>query len=216
MKRTLVTILLLVLASICWGSAFAQVAQPFVAGGLNLNGGGMVAVGGAAVGGIGLSLSHLYLDPEVGYVTGGKSNDNDNTSSAGHTRYAKADGLVKIRSWYVGTGCEWQKLYTPDYNKSSVHPRLTIGRDFHEGYVDRVFISYVQRGTDLSNGVNGLEAQGYWFFPHHLFLRMTLNVDIGHETIIPVSQGGSVQSVASELSQKITSSSFAAVMGWRF
>jgi hypothetical protein len=210
--KTLSSIVVFLVLSL---SAMAQV-QPFVAGGGVLNGGGYVANGGALVTGVHFSGEHFLVDPEGGYETGGKNDDNDNTSSSGHTRYLKGDALVRFGKYYVGSGASWSKLYTPDYTKGSVHPRFTVGRDFNK-YFDRVLVSYVQTGTDTSNGLQGIDAQAYWFFgSKHIFLRMDLNADFGHETVIPVSQGGSPQSVTAEKAQKIVSSSFQTVFGFRF
>lgn len=194
----------------------AQV-HPFVAGGVEFNGAGQTDVTGVAVAGVQFTPKHFYIDPEAQYINGGKTNDNDNTSSAGHTRYLKTNALVKIGKYYVGPGVSYAKLYTPDYIKSSVHPRFTVGRDFESGYVDRLLISYVNKGTDTANGMQGFDAQAYWFFgTKHVFLRMDLQSSFGHATVIPVSKGGSTQSVANELATRVISTQFQTVFGVRF
>src|SRR5271155_1942261 len=189
MKTLRILIMLLV-------ASFAQAQfHPFVAGGVQFNGAGQTSVTSAAVGGIQFTPKYFYLDPEAQYITGGKTNDNDNTSSAGHTRYLKSNALVHIGKYYFGPGVSYAKLYTPDYTKGSVHPRFTVGRDFESSYVDRLLISYVNKGTDTANGMQGFDVQAYWFFgTKHIFLRADLQSSFGHATVIPVSKGGSAQS----------------------
>ena len=180
--------------------------QPFVAGGLELNGSGYTPAGAAGVSGIFLDSKYLLLDPEVGYYTGGKNDDNANTSAAGHTRYMKGDVLIKIGEWYVGPGCSWSKLYTPAYDKSSVHPRFAFGRQWpNDGY--RLTVEYVQRGTDKANGIHGFDVVGYKFFGRYAFLRMDLGGYWGHNTTPP--SGPTAPGV-------VLTSEFQTVVGFRF
>ena len=104
-----------------------------------------------------------------------------------------------------------------------MHPRFTVGKNFENNdsaldrYVDRLLLSYVQAGTDKANGVQGFEGEAYWFFgTKHFMLRMLAGAYWAHGTVIPVSQGGSLQSVALEESQHITTGQFQAMLGWRF
>ena len=190
--------------------------QIVVETGAILNGSGMTAAGGVAQSGIYWDASHALLISEASYSTGGKTDDNDNTSSAGHTRGLIGDALAKKGPWLFGVGASWSKLYTPDYDKSTVHPRADVGRDFHSGYVDRVLMSYVQSGTDHYNGMQGFEARAYWFIGAHAFAKMMAGGYFGHSTVIPISQGGSAQSVASELASKVSTSQATLTFGWRF
>lgn len=213
MKKILLIALALMLSSVCWG----QAPRPFVAGGGILLGSGYVPAGVMAVGGVNFDAKNFHLNPEVAYETGGKDEDNANTSSSGHTRYAKSDVLFRVGKWFIGPGASWSKLYTPAYDKSSVHPRITAEKDFDGVYFDKMLFSYVQRGTDVQNGINGIETQAYWFFGQkHFFLRMDLGAYWGHATVVPVSAGNSPQTVSQELSEKLTSGTFQTVVGWRF
>jgi hypothetical protein len=194
---------------------FGQIPQLYVAGGLNINGGGYASFGATTVGGVFYDTRYFLFDPEAGYATGGKSNDADNTSSEGHTRSLKGDFLVKVHGWYVGPGYSWSKLYTPAYDKSATHPRITVARDF-PAYVNRVLITYMPAGSDKANGTQTINAQFYWFFGKHLFYRMDFGPYWAHDTVIPVSQGGSPSSVAYEKSHHVVSAAGQFALGWRF
>ncbi len=218
--KTLLGWVLVVVIVLCLNAAFSfawgQTVQPFVAGGASLLGGGMTSVGAVGAGGVWFNTHRLLLDPEFGYITGGKANDAVNTSSAGHTRYASTDALLKFKRLYIGPGASWGKLYTPAYTKSSWHPTVTGGFNCSCGYFDDLFVSYVTAGSDHANGMKGLDTQVYWYGGKHLFLRADIGTYWGHETVIPIAEGGSAQSVASEYAQRITSSEFTTLMGWRF
>ena len=216
MEWAILTLIILLMLIAAGTRCNGQAVQPFLAGGGSLLGGGMTATGAVGSGGLWINTHHLLLDPEVGYVTGGKANDADNTKSSGHTRYAQSDALFQVGRFYIGTGASWAKLYTPDYSKASWHPEVTAGTSFKSGYVNDVFVSYVLAGSDHANGMHGLSTQLYWYFGKHLFAREEIAGYWGHETVIPVSEGGSAQSVASEYAQHIVSSEFTALMGWRF
>jgi hypothetical protein len=212
MKKLLMTVALL------FGSLLAtgQTIQPFVAGGGQLNGAGYSTVGAVAAGGFIVDSKHLFLSPEVGYTTGGKADDADNTSSSGHTRYFNAFALAKVGRFGFGPGFAWSKLYTPDYDKSGWHPKAAFSYDFASDYISKLIVAYVGKGNDQTNGVQGIEAEAFWFIGKHVFVRADVQGDWGHETVIPVSQGGSLSSVASENAQKITTSQFQMVLGYRF
>ena len=196
--------------------AVAQRPQPVLEAGGVLNGSGQSAAGGAVLAGVTLDTPHFFTLDEAGYTTGGKNNDNDNTSSAGHTRLLQGDVLAKSRRYFFGPGVAWNKLYTPDYAKSAVHPKVTIGRDFSGGYVSRVFVSYVFSGTDTANAIKGVEGRAFWYFGKHAFASMKIGGYWGHATVIPVSQGGSPASVASELHSLVISGNYLGTFGWRF
>ena len=200
-------VLLLAVSSLCWG----QRPQPFVAGGGVLNGSGYTADGGAAVGGLMWDTSRAFLTGEVGYETGGK--DSAGYAAKGHTRYLQGYTFLRVHNWFVGPGCSWSKLYAQGFDKAFVHPRFAVGREFHSGYLNRLLVGYVQKGTDTSNGVQGITAQAYWFFGKHAFLRMSLDGDWAHATVSP---NGSPQLVQGQLTHHITTSDFQGVIGWRF
>ncbi len=198
-------------------SAFSlaqNIVHPYVAGGFVLNGSGQDNIGGSIAGGVQIDAKHLFSYSEAGYDTGGKTNDNSNTSSVGHDRTLVNQSLVRIGDWYAGVGVDWLKFYTPAYNKSHIHPKATVGRELHNGYINKVLVSYVHPGTDWQNGVTGIEAQGWWT-GKHLFLRMLVGGYRHHDTVIPVSQGGSPSSVASELSHHGLTSQFQMMFGVR-
>lgn len=200
-------------------TAFAQTTnrpQAVLEGGAILNGSGMTAAGGMVQAGPYWDAKHFLSISEAGYSTGGKTDDNANTSSKGHTRRLQSDLMLKSGNYFFGAGASWSKLYTPDYTKSSVHPRIDVGRDFSGGYVSRVLVSYVGAGTDKANAIQGFEARAYWFLGKHVFARVVAGGYFGHATVIPVSQGGSPQSVASELASKTVTSQAQFTLGWRF
>ncbi len=190
--------------------------QAVVEGGVILNGSGMTAAGGLVQAGPYWDAKHFLFISEAGYSTGGKVDDNSNTSSKGHTRRLQSDLLFKKGQYFFGVGTSWSKFYTPDYTKSSVHPRIDVGRDFTGGYVNRVLVSYVGAGTDTANAIQGFEARAYWFLGKHAFARVVAGGYFGHTTVIPVSQGGSPQSVASELASKTATSQAQFTLGCRF
>jgi hypothetical protein len=192
---------------------FAQnVVHPYVAGGAILNGSGMVPYGGDIEAGVQIDAPHLFSYTEAGYETGGKENDNDNTSTAGHTRLLENETLARIGNYYVGAGIDWSKLYTPDYTKSHVHPRLTVGREFYNGYISKVLVSYVHPGTDWQNGVQGAEVQGWWT-GKHVFLRMTLGAYRYYTT---VTDPTNKVLTAEQKSQHGLTSQFQTLLGVRF
>ena len=193
--------------------AVAQRPQPVLEAGGVLNGSGMSPLGGAAFAGITLDTKHFVTIDEAGYTTGGKTNDNDNTSSSGHTRLLSGGAFLHEGKYLFGPSCEWDKLYTPDYHKSAVHPKATVGRDFNNS---RVFISYVFSGTDTANAIEGVEGRAFLAINRHAFLSTTIGGYWGHATVIPVSEGGSPASVASELATKIMTGKTTIVLGWRF
>lgn len=206
----------LVLTLILTVTAFAQRPQPVVEAGGVLNGAGQTAVGAAGLAGVIWDTKHFFTLDEAGYETGGKNNDNDNTSSSGHTRVLTSQVLAKTGKYFYGVGVEWNKLYTPDYSRSAVHPKATVGRDFSGGYVSRVLVSYIDRGTDTTNGLQGVEGRAFWFLGQHAFLSLDIGGYWGHGTVIPVSEGGSPASVASELSSHVVTGKTLGVLGWRF
>src|SRR5271167_302005 len=107
--------LMLVLVAMS-GLAYGQVdgrPQPFIAGGIS----NASTFGFAAVGGVTEQYKHFLTVDEAGYESGGKKNDNDNTSTAGHTRYLRGDAYVRFGNWFVGPGAAWSKTYTPAYSK---------------------------------------------------------------------------------------------------
>ena len=212
MRKAIFAVFVLLIAS----CTFAQsVVHPYVAGGFILNGAGQVPLGLSADGGVQIDAKHLFTYSEAGYETGGKSNDNDNTSSKGHTRLLSNQTLARFGNWYAGVGADYDKLYTPDYAKSSIHPKATVGREFHSGYISKLLVSYVNKGTDWQNGVTGVEAQAWWN-GKHVFFRMTVGAYRYHDTVIPVSEGGSSTSVARELATHHGNAVFQNLLGFRF
>lgn len=210
---------LLVLCVICFLVAFSHcqdapplTVHPYIAGGAILNGSGQDNVGGSLAAGIQLAAPHLWTYSEAGYETGGKTNDNVNTSSAGHARLLANETLAHFGPWYAGVGIDWSKFYTPAYSKSHIHPRATVGRDFSSGYVSRVLVSYVHPGTDWQNGVQGFEAQGWWV-GHHAFLRMTVGGYVCHTTLTDRTNHAMT---VRQLSEHSMTSQFQALAGWRF
>jgi hypothetical protein len=196
--------------------SFAQMPSPFISGGVNLNGSGMSAAGGTGVAGIIWESSHFFIMPEAGYSTGGKNDDNTNTSSSGHTRYLEANTLIKTGKWYFGPGATWLKLYTPNYSKSAWNPQGTIGRDFNS-YISKIFVTYETAGTDKSNGMHGIETQLWWTFGRHFFLREKVGIWIGHATITCSDQSiNCIQLTAKERSERLSSGELQTIVGWRF
>jgi len=155
--------------------------------------------------------SHFLTIDEAGYETGGKSNDNANTSSRGHDRYLAGYAMVKVHGFAFGPGASWSKLYTPAYSKTKVHPKF--GVSFPGGaYVSRITVLYVHPGTDWMNGVSGFEGQGYWV-KGHFFLRMMAGGYWAHITVTDRSNKPLTQT---QKSQHIATSQAQALIGWRF
>ena len=191
---------------------FTSPVHVFVAGGPILNGSGFASVGVTVNAGGIVDAPHFFSYSEAGYETSGRLNGSPDTNSAGHTRSLANQTLVRIGNWYTGVGVDWNKLYTPDHNRSNVHPKATVGREFDSGYVDKVLVSYVAPGTDWANGLQGFEAQGWWT-GKHIFLRMTLGAYRYHAT---VTDRTNIQMRDYEWSNKSMTSQFQIVLGWRF
>lgn len=203
--RTLLLAIMLCVASL----AQAQRPQPWVAGGAILNGSGQDNIGWVADGGVQWDTAHFLTIEQAQYSTGGKTNDNDNTSSAGHDRSLQGDTYVRVKSWGFGPGVSWSKLYTPAYTKSSVHPRFGVDKEFQIG---RLTITYVHPGTDWINGVQGFEG-GLWLGKGHFFYRTVLGAYWFHST---VTDRSNKQLTAAEKSVIGPTSQLTASMGFRF
>ena len=216
--RRILSLMVMFVATVAMGQTLDR-PQPYVLVGPAFLGSGYQPLGVNATAGVFFDSKRIMLDPEVSYTTGGKEQENPNSSTTkGHTRGAVSDMLFKTGNYYVGPGAEWSRLDTPYFAKSAVHPRFTVGRDFDsvDRYVDRVLVSYVQAGTDKANGVQGFETEAYWFFGKHAMLRALLGGYWAHGTVIPVADGGSTQSVALEESQHTSTGQFQMAFGWRF
>lgn len=200
-----ILVCLLALLSAC----HCQTPQPFVAGGLILNGAGMKPLGGNLVGGVQWDNPHLLVITEASYTTGGKTNDNDNTSSAGHTRHLDGDAYARFGTWGFGPGASWSKLYTPDYTKSAVHPRFGFVKDLPSV---RLTVNYVHPGTDWMNSVQGVDTAAWWGHGH-LFLKMQFGVYQYHSTL--TDRSNKPLTIA-EKSQGGVMGQGQAVVGWRF
>ena len=209
MKSYIVVFLMFIVSSLCWGQ---NIVHPYVAAGAVLNGSGQDNIGGSGVTGIIVDAPHLFSYSEAGYETGGKTNDNANVSHKGHDRFLANETLFRKGDWYAGAGIDWLKLYTPAYTKSHVHPRVTVGREFHGGYVNKVLISYVHPGTDWQNGVQGVEAQAWWTF-NHVFFRMTAGGYIDHDTL---TDRNNKPMTAAQLSRHSLTSKAQFLIGYRF
>ncbi len=214
-KCAFLAVMLISVSTLCHTQDKASVANafhPFIAGGPILNGSGYTPIGVTVDTGVIVDAPHFFSYSEAGYKTGGKANDNANTSSSGHTRLLANETLARFGDWYAGVGMDWVKLYTPAYNKSSVHPKATVGREFYSGYVNKVLFSYVAAGTDWANGVQGFEAQGWWT-GKHIFLRMTVG---GYWYHLTLTDRTNVSMTANQLATKGMTSQFQTVLGWRF
>ena len=198
---------LLAAVALLGGMALAQRPQPFLAGGVSA----FDVVGGATVGGVFYDSAHFTSVDEGGYETGGKSNDNDNTSSSGHTRYLRGEAEVKFKGWGFGPGIDWSKTYTPDYSKSHVHPRAYVVFPRTE-YWSRLTVAYVHPGTDWQNGVQGFQAQ-VWLGSGHLFGRITAGGYWAHTT---VTEPTNAVLTAEQKSQHTATSDLQGLIGWRF
>lgn len=206
MRNWKTLLIVLVTLSAC-GSAQTR-PTPFVALGANA----FDVVGGSAVGGLDWQpASFLRTTDEAGYETGGKDNDNANTSSRGHDRYLRGEALVLFKGWGVGPGVSWSKLYTPAYSKTHVHPKLLVQVP-RSPYWSRLEVAYVHPGTDWQNSVQGFEASSWWM-GKHAFLRLMVGGYWAHTTITapddPVL-------TAKQKAQHIPTSQAQIVMGWRF
>lgn len=204
MLKTILAVLILTTACLSQSRP-----SPFVGGGFALNGAGQSTFGGNLVGGVEWNTPHFLTIEEASYTTGGKTNDNDNTSSAGHTRHLMGDAYVRVGTWGFGPGASWSKLYTPAYTKSSVHPRLGVVKDFS---CVRVSVTYVHPGTDWMNSVQGFEAAGWWGH-NHLFFKMQLGGYWFHDTLTDRSNKPLTQS---EKAHVLTTAHGQMVLGWRF
>lgn len=190
--------------------AVAQRPEPYVAVSGVIRGSGYTPFALTSDAGILYDSQRFFTFSEATYTTGGKKNDNDNTTTAGHSRSLRGEYLVKFNHWEIGPGATWSKTYTPEYAKSAVHPKATAGRDF--GHVN-FFASYLFQGTDRLNGLTGFETQAWWKFGRHLFVRNIIDVYRFHATL---TDTGNAALTKAESSNKSTSGAYEIQIGWRF
>lgn len=173
----------IILLALCAGTAAQEIPRPapYIALGGSLNGAGYARFSGIGSAGVEWEPRYLLLTAEATYATGGKSNDNDNTSSAGHSRQAEILAAARLtHGWFAGPGVSWSKTYTPLYTKSATRPTCTIGKDMLKS---RYIVTYIDRGTDWQNGLRAIQVSARVYIRRHWFLDERFSGSWFHATI---------------------------------
>ncbi len=165
----------------------AKYRHPYLAGGLQLQGGGYAPTAWAGEVGVNIELKHLVLDSSASYAAAHKVNDNTINNHSGHRRGLDGNAFYRFNKLYAGGGASWSQLSTTNYTKQSWHPAVGVGRDWlREGFSMRGQILYVMTGDDHMNGTQGPEFSLWFPSPvadHHLFWRQTIGIYSFHETV---------------------------------
>lgn len=170
------------------GSMFAQVPRPYVAGSVNVNGGGYSSISESIGAGIDLESAHANGNLEATYDNAKKVNDGTVNNHNGRVRSAQARAFYRLHNGlYFGGGVQWSELNTTNYSKQGWRPTAGIGKDFlRDTYSIRLQSLYISKGSDKSNGTQGVETAIYFPSPStkgHVFLRDTIAIYRFHATI---------------------------------
>ncbi len=185
-KRAVVLFLFFLLAV---GTGLGQVPQPYVYGGLSLNGSGYYPASGAAGTGMNLETTHVLAGAEIWAGNAHKQDSGTGYEIGGQARLFCHTG----RNLYFGAGAQWSKLTTSIYSKQGWRPTFGGGKDFmRESFSARAQLMYVLPGTDRLNALQGPELSLWMPSPAthaHLFYRETVGVYEFHQTSVPGNSG---------------------------
>lgn len=182
--------------------------NPYVEIGPSLNGGGYSSVSGTGTVGLNVDTRHFLLESSATFDTAGKTNDGTENNDKGHNIACGSDVFYRLSSgWFFGSGLNWSKTITTNYDKEATHPAVGGGKDFASF---RLQFTYFREENEITHyptlvqftpgpgqaqfsytchcgsGVNGFETQLWYPSPmstHHIFFHATLQTYWFHTTI---------------------------------